>query len=70
MDQVLERLLEQFPTMPRRQVVELVDEELDSYEGEILDEEEVPSEVEESARERLAELSSSRPDTSSDEDSP
>ncbi len=70
MEQVLERLLEQFPTVPRRQVVELVDEELDSYEGEILDEEEVPSEVEESARERLAELTASRPDTSSDEDSP
>ena len=68
MEQVLERLLEQFPTVPRRQVIELVDEELDSYEGEILDEEEVPSEVEESARERLAELMESRPDGAPDED--
>ena len=67
---MLERLLEQFPAVPRRQVVELVDEELDAYEGEILDEEEVPAEVEESARERLVELTASRPDTSSDEDSP
>jgi hypothetical protein len=70
MEQVLERLLEQFPTVPRRQVVELVDEELDSYEGEILDRDEVPTEVEESARERLVELTASRPDTAPDEDSP
>jgi len=68
MEQVLERLLEQFPAVPRRQVVELVDEELDSYEGEILDDEEVPPEVEESARERLAELTASRPDSTPDED--
>lgn len=70
MEQVVERLLEQFPTMPRRQVVELVDEELDSFDGEILDGDEVPTEVEESARERLAELTASRPETPSDEDTP
>ncbi|GAB3136804.1 hypothetical protein GCM10027057_14660 [Marisediminicola antarctica] len=68
MEQVLERLLEQFPTVPRRQVAELVDEELDSYDGEILDQEEVPSEVEQSARERLTELTASRPDSTPDED--
>lgn len=70
MEQVLERLLEQFPAVPRGQVVELVDEELDSYDGDTPAGDEVPSDVEESARERLAELTASRPDTSSEEDSP
>lgn len=67
MEQVLERLLEQYPSVPLEQIVELVNEEIDFYDGEIPDDEDVPGEVESSARERLDAMTATRPDTPDDD---
>jgi len=67
MEQVLERLLEQFPSVPLEQIVELVNEEIDFYDGEIPNDEDVPDEVEASARERLEAMTAARPDSPDDD---